>query len=44
MLFKKHYDEYLDISQKYEEARTISYYLEEKYHEVKVFNVYYLLT
>lgn len=38
VLFKKHYDEYLDISQKYEEARTISYYLEEKYHEVKVFN------
>ncbi|KAK7601057.1 hypothetical protein V9T40_008498 [Parthenolecanium corni] len=35
VLFKKHYDEYLDISQKYEEARTISYYLEEKYHEVK---------
>lgn len=43
VLFKKHYDEYLDISQKYEEARTISYYLEEKYHEVKVVKLYYYL-
>lgn len=36
MLFKKHYDKYLHLSQKYEEARNIAYYLEEKYHEVKV--------
>lgn len=36
VLFKQHYEEYLHISQKYEEARTISYYLEEKYHEMKV--------
>lgn len=35
VLFKKHYEKYLDISQKYEEARNISYFLEEKYHEVK---------
>lgn len=36
VLFKKHYDKYLHLSQKYEEARNIAYYLEEKYHEVKV--------
>ncbi|XP_056641636.1 uncharacterized protein LOC130901921 [Diorhabda carinulata] len=35
VLFKKHYDKYLHLSQKYEEARNIAYYLEEKYHEVK---------
>ncbi|CAG9818909.1 unnamed protein product [Phaedon cochleariae] len=35
VLFKKHYDKYLHLSQKYEEARSIAYYLEEKYHEVK---------
>ncbi|KAJ8957078.1 hypothetical protein NQ318_007291 [Aromia moschata] len=36
VLFKKHYDKYLHLSQKYEEARNIAYYLEEKYHEVKM--------
>lgn len=36
VLFKRHYEKYLDISQKYEEARNIAYYLEEKYHEIKV--------
>lgn len=36
VLFKKHYDKYLHLSQKYEEARNIAYYLEEKYHEIKV--------
>ncbi|KAI4471809.1 hypothetical protein MML48_1g12426 [Holotrichia oblita] len=36
VLFKKHYDKYLHLSQKYEEARNIAYYLEEKYHEVKL--------
>lgn len=35
VLFKKHYDKYLHLAQKYEEARNIAYYLEEKYHEVK---------
>ncbi|XP_076272885.1 uncharacterized protein LOC143204240 isoform X2 [Rhynchophorus ferrugineus] len=35
VLFKKHYDKYLHLSQKYEEARNIAYYLEEKYHEIK---------
>lgn len=35
VLFKRHYEKYLDISQKYEEARNIAYYLEEKYHEIK---------
>ncbi|XP_039287260.1 uncharacterized protein LOC111057612 [Nilaparvata lugens] len=35
VLFKRHYQKYLDISQKYEEARNIAYYLEEKYHEIK---------
>ncbi|XP_069689560.1 uncharacterized protein [Periplaneta americana] len=35
VLFKKHYEKYLHLSQKYEEARNIAYYLEEKYHEVK---------
>ncbi|KAG8233226.1 hypothetical protein J437_LFUL012431 [Ladona fulva] len=37
VLFKKHYEKYINISQKYEEARNIAYYLEEKYHEVKHF-------
>ncbi|GLV32035.1 hypothetical protein CBL_12009 [Carabus blaptoides fortunei] len=32
----KHYDKYLHLSQKYEEVRNIAYYLEEKYHEVKM--------
>jgi len=36
VLFKRHYDKYLRLSQKYEEARNIAYYLEEKYHEIKV--------
>ncbi|XP_031346252.1 uncharacterized protein LOC116173106 [Photinus pyralis] len=36
VLFKKHYDKYLHLAQKYEEARNIAYYLEEKYHEVKM--------
>ncbi|CAH0546518.1 unnamed protein product [Brassicogethes aeneus] len=36
VLFKKHYDKYLHLSKKYEEARNIAYYLEEKYHEVKM--------
>lgn len=36
VLFKRHYEKYLDISRKYEEARSLAYYLEEKYHEIKV--------
>ncbi|KAK6629427.1 hypothetical protein RUM43_003244 [Polyplax serrata] len=36
VLFKSHYDKYLKLSLKYEEARNIAYYLEEKYHEIKV--------
>lgn len=36
VLFKKHYEKYIQLSQKYEEARNMVYYLEEKYHEVKV--------
>jgi hypothetical protein len=36
VLFKRHYEKYLNISKKYEEARNIAYYLEEKYHEIKV--------
>ncbi|XP_015369667.1 PREDICTED: uncharacterized protein LOC107165788 [Diuraphis noxia] len=35
VLFKRHYEKYLDISRKYEEARSLAYYLEEKYHEIK---------
>ncbi|XP_050300889.1 uncharacterized protein LOC126739305 [Anthonomus grandis grandis] len=35
VLFKKHYDKYLHLSQKFEETKNIAYYLEEKYHEVK---------
>ncbi|CAH1141502.1 unnamed protein product [Phyllotreta striolata] len=35
VLFKKHYDKYLHLSQKYEEVRNTAYYLEEKYYEVK---------
>lgn len=42
VLFKKHYEKYLDISKKYEEARNISYFLEEKYHEVKVIAIFIL--
>lgn len=36
VLFKKHYDKYLFLSQKYEEAKNVAYYLEEKYHELKM--------
>ncbi|XP_044766504.1 rootletin-like [Coccinella septempunctata] len=36
VLFKKHYDKYLLLSQKYEEAKNVAYYLEEKYHELKM--------
>ncbi|XP_044732327.1 uncharacterized protein LOC123295159 [Chrysoperla carnea] len=35
VLFKKHYEKYIQLSQKYEEARNMAYYLEEKYHEIK---------
>ncbi|XP_022915753.1 uncharacterized protein [Onthophagus taurus] len=35
VLFKKHYDKYLHLSQEYEKTRNIAYYLEEKYDEVK---------
>lgn len=36
VLFKRHYDKYIALSAKYEEAKGIAYYLEERYHEVKV--------
>lgn len=36
MLFKRHYDKYVALAAKYEEAKGIAYYLEERYHEVKV--------
>lgn len=36
VLFKRHYDKYVALSAKYEEAKDIAYYLEERYHEVKV--------
>ena len=35
VLFKRHYDKYVALSAKYEEAKGIAYYLEERYHEVK---------
>ncbi|XP_014486118.1 PREDICTED: uncharacterized protein LOC106750338 [Dinoponera quadriceps] len=35
VLFKRHYDKYVALSAKYEEAKDIAYYLEERYHEVK---------
>ncbi|XP_015127235.1 uncharacterized protein LOC107048540 isoform X1 [Diachasma alloeum] len=35
VLFKRHYDKYIALSEKYEESRGITYYLEERYHEVK---------
>ncbi|KAK0181041.1 hypothetical protein PV327_003362 [Microctonus hyperodae] len=35
VLFKRHYDKYVALAEKYEESRGISYYLEERYHEVK---------
>ncbi|XP_076248630.1 uncharacterized protein LOC143188311 isoform X2 [Calliopsis andreniformis] len=35
VLFKRHYDKYVALSTKYEEAKGIAYYLEERYHEVK---------
>lgn len=36
VLFKRHYEKYISLSKKYEEAKNMVYYLEEKYHEVKV--------
>lgn len=42
VLFKRHYEKYLDISRKYEEARSLAYYLEEKYHEIKV--IFFIIT
>ncbi|KAI4493257.1 hypothetical protein M0802_009545 [Mischocyttarus mexicanus] len=35
VLFKRHYDKYVALAAKYEEAKGIVYYLEERYHEVK---------
>ncbi|EZA60208.1 Reticulocyte-binding protein 2-like protein a [Ooceraea biroi] len=35
VLFKRHYDKYVDLSEKYKEAKSIAYYLEERYHEIK---------
>ncbi|XP_034941560.1 uncharacterized protein [Chelonus insularis] len=35
VLFKRHYDKYVALAEKYEESRGIAYYLEERYHEVK---------
>ncbi|XP_066586716.1 inner centromere protein-like [Prorops nasuta] len=35
VLFKRHYDKYVALSAKYEEAKGLAYYLEERYHEVK---------
>ncbi|CAL7933562.1 unnamed protein product [Xylocopa violacea] len=35
VLFKRHYDKYVALAAKYEEAKGIAYYLEERYHEVK---------
>ncbi|XP_046388246.1 uncharacterized protein LOC124157508 [Ischnura elegans] len=35
VLFKRHYEKYVSLSKKYEEAKNMVYYLEEKYHEVK---------
>lgn len=42
VLFKSHYDKYLRLSLKYEEARNIAYYLEEKYHEIKVSLIFHV--
>ncbi|EFN76439.1 hypothetical protein EAI_09064 [Harpegnathos saltator] len=39
VLFKRHYDKYVALSAKYEEAKDIAYYLEERYHEVKKDNL-----
>lgn len=36
VLFKRHYDKYVALAEKYEESRGVAYYLEERYHEVKV--------
>ncbi|XP_035730742.1 keratin, type II cytoskeletal 1-like [Vespa mandarinia] len=35
VLFKRHYDKYVALAAKYEEAKDTAYYLEERYHEVK---------
>ncbi|XP_057333721.1 uncharacterized protein LOC130672927 isoform X2 [Microplitis mediator] len=35
VLFKRHYDKYVALAEKYEESRGVVYYLEERYHEVK---------
>ncbi|KAH0534839.1 filament-like plant protein 2 isoform X1 [Cotesia glomerata] len=35
VLFKRHYDKYIALAEKYEESRGVVYYLEERYHEVK---------
>ncbi|XP_012266251.2 uncharacterized protein LOC105691974 [Athalia rosae] len=35
VLFKRHYDKYVALAARYEEARGVAYYLEERYHEVK---------
>ncbi|XP_031787373.1 uncharacterized protein LOC100680036 isoform X1 [Nasonia vitripennis] len=35
VLFKRHYDKYVALATRYEEARGLAYYLEERYHEVK---------
>lgn len=43
VLFKKHYEKYIQLSQKYEEARNMAYYLEEKYHEIKVCKFFFFL-
>lgn len=37
VLFKRHYDKYVDLAEKYKEAKSIAYYLEERYHEIKVY-------
>ncbi|KAH0821653.1 hypothetical protein GEV33_001138 [Tenebrio molitor] len=36
VLFKTHFERYFYLAKKYEEARNNAYYLEEKYHEVKM--------
>ncbi|XP_077281907.1 uncharacterized protein LOC143908271 isoform X1 [Temnothorax americanus] len=36
VLFKRHYDKYVDLAEKYKEAKSVAYYLEERYHEIKV--------
>ncbi|XP_011635431.1 uncharacterized protein LOC105426063 isoform X2 [Pogonomyrmex barbatus] len=35
VLFKRHYDKYVDLAEKYKEAKSVAYYLEERYHEIK---------